>query len=165
MNKEAIIETIQILQKEIEEKEITIKSLNKLLGESYFEPVNIKEKPKQPLDPPFGNSSDTYGDSFAAKFLNVLKIHQRFMKVREIAEAIVKLEGGDVSKMSTQLSRRTFNLKKINKIVKFHAGKSNKDVVWGSPKWMDDGAIVPKYIYNEDAIGEVKVSKLNDIEL
>jgi len=136
------------------------------LGESYFEPVNIKRKrPKQPLDPPFGNSSDTYGDSFAAKFLNVLKIHQRFMKVREIAEAIVKLEGGDVSKMSTQLSRRTFNLKKINKIVKFMQVNPTKMLFGVARKWMDDGAIVPKYIYNEDAIGEVKVSKLNDIEL
>jgi hypothetical protein len=91
-----------------------------------------------------------------AKVQYVLKTEDRFLHVREIASMIVNLEKGTendednyVKKLSPLLSR----LKRENKIANFKIGNSNTNIVWGSPKWIDDnGKIKVQHMYNESAL-------------
>lgn len=102
--------------------------------------------------------------SINQKLLYALKENQRFMKVREMAEYIVDIIGGDADEVVKQFSRRTGKLKEMNKIVKFQHGKGKKNSFWGSPNWLhEDGTIKEKYMYNEDLVRSKKGESLFDI--
>ncbi len=87
--------------------------------------------------------------SDANKFLCVLKTHQRFMRVREIAEYLAIETGEDVDKWISKMSRKTRELKKANRIVKYQVGTRNTNVFWGSPNWINEnGEIKEKFKYS-----------------
>ena len=92
----------------------------------------------------------------ANRFLFVLKKHQRFMKVREIAEYLSKETGEDIDTWIPKMSRKTRILKNANRIVKHQVGTKNTNVFWGSPNWIDEkGEIKKEYTYlNSDSINK-----------
>lgn len=98
------------------------------------------------------------------QFLIILRETGRFMKIREIAKMLADIIGGDENNLRVKLSRITGKLKKMNKIKSYKIGTSNKNVFWGSPKWIDDeGNIKNEYNYNEDAIEKSASSSLPDL--
>lgn len=102
--------------------------------------------------------------SINQKLLYTLKKNQRFMKIREMAEYLVDIIGGDTDDLVKQLSRRTGELKEINKIVKFQGVGGKKNTFWGSPNWLsEDGSIKEDYLYNEGLVKSKKGESLFDI--
>lgn len=157
-------------------KNLVIKSLkekeSKLLGQLDIvrsmiedeERSSCKERPIQdvhtePFTPP------TLGNSVNKRFLNVLKNKQRFMKVREIAEVIVRDERGDVEDWVKKLSRNTRKLKEMGKIVKYQVGNARVNAFWGSSDWIVNGEIKEGFEYDPKALADTKYSPLKDFEL
>ena len=108
----------------------------------------------------------TLGNTVSERFLNVLKQEKRFMKIREIANVIVSIEGGEEDDWAIRLSRKTRELKSKNKIQKFQVGKSRQNVFWGSVNWLnDDGSIKKEYEYDTNALSESGASSIDNIEI
>ncbi|TMM29844.1 hypothetical protein FDT66_08195 [Polaribacter aestuariivivens] len=100
----------------------------------------------------------------ANRFLFVLKKHQRFMKVREIAEYLSKETGENIDNWIPKMSRKTRVLKNANKIVKYQVGTKNTNVFWGSPNWIDkNNEILKEYIYSNSNINNSKSDNLFDL--
>jgi len=100
------------------------------------------------------------------KFLMVLKEHQRFMKVREIAEYLDSQLGGGTQKWITKLSRKTRHLKQLNKIVSIQVGKTKTNFFWGSPNWLEsDGNIKEKHKYSATSLSKKRQSSISMFDI
>ena len=87
------------------------------------------------------------------------------MRVREIANEVAIVEGGDIKNWVVKLSRKTRKLQGINKIIKHQVGKSKSNVYWGSPNWLENGIIKKGFEYNPASINKKGASTIEDYEL
>ena len=136
-----------------------------LLLQSYGEnDVVATNSKKDEIIVDFDFGKELKKSSTPQKFLLVLKENARFMKIREMAQFIVAQIGGDEDDWTMKLSRTTGKLKKMDKIVSYKVGKSNTNVFWGSPNWLDkDGAIKSENKFKESVVDKNQGSLLIDI--
>ncbi len=112
---------------------------------------NVVQKENAPI--PSDLTKELKDATIPQKFLIVLKENQRFMKIREIAQFIKNVVGGNEDEWTMRLSRTTGKLKEMDKIKGYKVGNSNSNVFWGSPKWLDnEGEIKEKYKYKIEVI-------------
>lgn len=86
------------------------------------------------------------------KFVYFLDKLNRFVHFREIAEMIIDEEGKEynVSELASTLSSSTQSLKKKGLLVKFQAGRDNRNTFWGKKNWLTtDGKIKPGFEFND----------------
>jgi hypothetical protein len=89
--------------------------------------------------------------TYSKKFIFFLKKEDRFMHVRQIAENIANVEGGDIKRILNKLSSATFLIKKEGVIVKYQINNQNQNTFWGFPKWLDENGEIKKgHEYSED---------------
>lgn len=149
------------------EKKALLKRLDavNLLLQSYGENEiveTIREKDEIIVD--FDLGKELKKSSTPQKFLLVLKENARFMKIREMAKFLVAQIGGDEDDWTMKLSRTTGKLKKMDKIVPYKIGKSNTNVFWGSPNWLDkNGVIKSENNFKESVVDKNQGSLLIDI--
>jgi hypothetical protein len=136
-----------------------------LLLKSYGESeTKTFQKSKDEVVVDFDLGIELKKSSTPQKFLLVLKENHRFMKIREMAKFIEAQIGGNQDDWTIKLSRTTGKLKKINKIASYKIGKSNTNVFWGSPNWLDNlGKIKKGHEYIADAIDKNQGSLLIDL--
>jgi len=140
---------IQESKKEISKLELTIEIAEETITELSEDIVLNKDSNTEVVF----MRDELEGFTDSQKFLSVLSVEKRFMKVKEIAEYLVLQLGEDVEHWKTKLSRNTRKLKEDNKIVSFQVGNSKSNFFWGSPKWVNsDGSIKEEYMYRTDAI-------------
>ncbi|MDE5488689.1 hypothetical protein [Elizabethkingia meningoseptica] len=87
------------------------------------------------------------------KFVYFLDKLNRFVHFREIAEMIIREEGKEynISDLASTLSSSTQSLKKKGLLVKFQAGKDNRNTFWGKKNWLTpNGEIKPGFEFNEN---------------
>lgn len=148
------------------EKKSLIERLDaiKVLLQSYGEADSVANESKDDIIVNFDLVKELKKSSTPQKFLLILKENQRFMKIREIAQFINAQIGGNENDWTMKLSRTTGKLKKMDKIVSYKIGKSNTNVFWGSPNWINkDGEIKMEYKYKDDVIEKKQGSLLIDI--
>ncbi len=121
------------------------------------------EKPKKEVVVDFDLGRELKKSSTPQKFLLVLKENQRFMKIREMAKFLEAQIGGSEDEWVIKLSRTTGKLKKMDKIVSHKIGKSNTNVFWGSPNWIENDKIKTGHEYVQDAIDKSQGSLLIDL--
>ncbi|MEQ8534412.1 MAG: hypothetical protein RIB86_21340 [Imperialibacter sp.] len=168
---------IDSLRKKVAELEVQLNALRSVLADEIrkaedassnqkhldFTPISVRDRTTTRT---VTNTSASLGSSLSEKFLAVLRKNQRFMKVREIVQEIISVEGGDEDELVDKLSRKTRRLKELNKIQKFQVGSSRANFFWGSPGWLnDDGSIKSGYEYEENALYERSGSSLQDFDL
>lgn len=136
-----------------------------LLLQSYGESeVVTTKRQKDEIIVDFDLGKELKKSSTPQKFLLVLKDNARFMKIREMAQFLVAQIGGDENEWTMKLSRTTGKLKKMDKIVSYKVGKSNTNVFWGSPNWLDkNGAIKTEHKFKESVVDKNQGSLLIDI--
>lgn len=148
------------------EKKALIERLDaiKVLLQSYGETDTIESESKNEVIVNFDLVKELKKSSTPQKLLLILKENQRFMKIREIAQFISTQIDGDEDDWTMKLSRTTGKLKKMDKIVSYRIGKSNTNVFWGSPNWLNkDGEIKQEFKYEDNVIDKNQGSLLIDI--
>jgi hypothetical protein len=154
---------IEELKKERNALTERLNAVNLLLqsyGENQPKPI---QKPKEIVVVDFDLGRELKKSSTPQKFLLVLKENQRFMKIREMAKFIQAQIGGNENDWTIKLSRTTGKLKKMNKITSYKIGKSNINVFWGSPNWIENDKIKSGHEYIEEAVDKNQGSLLIDL--
>lgn len=100
------------------------------------------------------NEKDIYDSNMTSKmkFVYFLDKLNRFVHFREIAEMIINEEGKEynISDLASTLSSSTQSLKKKGLLVKFQAGRDNRNTFWGKKNWLtSNGEIKPGFEFNE----------------
>jgi hypothetical protein len=82
-----------------------------------------------------------------------------------MAEFIVNIEGGDISKineLTNSLSAASQRLKQDKKIVKVTHDGINANTFWGNPKWLDaSGKIISGHEFNKTQIEKKNKSTID----
>ena len=104
----------------------------------------------------FFDSSDGYDKKMTLrnKALFFIKKNNRFTHIREIGKMVKEREPNiDIDDFTKRLSPVLSRLKTDKILTNFKVGSSNRNVVWGSPKWLDaDGKIFKEYLYDESVL-------------
>lgn len=101
------------------------------------------------------NEEDGYKKewSLKSKFIFIIKINNRFMHSREIADQIIERENiKSKDDLVNQISRTLSQVKGQKKIglVSYQEGKQRKNSFWGFESWLDgNGKIKPEHKYND----------------
>ena len=90
------------------------------------------------------------------KIQEVFKHYNRFLHKREIVSYIIENfdnEGKELKFIENNVSGALLRLKEEDKIYKFEYNSHNRNVFWGSKKWVDEeGKIMPNHKYNDSEI-------------
>jgi len=163
-NNDAISQSIQLLEREVERLSRAIKILKgdtitgNISAVSYssvhaYANLTDANANKSVLK---SESNDDYDVNWELrqKFLYFLKKLKRFVHLREIADLIIKAEGKDpnmASSIASQIGAKILILKQKGEIVKFQETTNNLYAYWGSKNWMDEkGKIKSGYEYNDE---------------
>lgn len=99
------------------------------------------------------------------RFLAILKIHKRFMKIVEMANYLTTILGQDNNHWKKKLTRVTGKLKELNKITMISHDGNKFNCFWGSPNWIDDGQIINEYMYDKSSLKSTGKNKLDSYEM